>query len=217
MQWHDRVWDTIDFLAQRNKLTASGLAKRAGLDPTTFNKSKRKSVDGRAHWPSTESIFKVLRATNTSVQDFAYLSQNHNFLNPVIPTAKLNNHHTAITNEFPRFTVNGFGESAVNEKSEIVCVDIPQAFFQHENLLAIKINGDILEPSYKKGAILILDTNVKFDSNCSVIFRSFEAGITTAIIKSANDDMLFFESNASLKKMKMSQILWIAKICWVSQ
>ncbi len=51
---HERVWAAIDALAERHSLSASGLAKRAGLDSTAFNKSKRRSNDGRPRWPSTE-------------------------------------------------------------------------------------------------------------------------------------------------------------------
>ena len=42
---HEDVWRAIDALAQEHGLSASGLAKRAGLDPTTFNKSKRRTLD----------------------------------------------------------------------------------------------------------------------------------------------------------------------------
>ncbi|KAB2861330.1 MAG: helix-turn-helix transcriptional regulator, partial [Bauldia sp.] len=56
---HDRIWAAIDTLADRHKLTPSGLARRAGLDPTTFNRSKRVAADGRERWPSTESISKI--------------------------------------------------------------------------------------------------------------------------------------------------------------
>ena len=73
MLTHPQVWHAIDELAQRYGMTASGLAKKAGLDPTTFNKSKRKSADGRLRWPSTESIAKILEATGASVDLFMSL------------------------------------------------------------------------------------------------------------------------------------------------
>ena len=47
---HAQVWTAIDQLAERFGMSPSGLAKKAGLDPTTFNKSKRKSPDGRLRW-----------------------------------------------------------------------------------------------------------------------------------------------------------------------
>ena len=63
---HDDIWRALDTLAAENGLSASGLARRAGLDPTTFNPSKRRMQDGRARWPSTESVAKVLDATGAS-------------------------------------------------------------------------------------------------------------------------------------------------------
>lgn len=48
---HEQVWTALDRLAARAGLSASGLARRAGLDPTTFNKSKRVTPDGRERWP----------------------------------------------------------------------------------------------------------------------------------------------------------------------
>jgi phage repressor protein C with HTH and peptisase S24 domain len=70
---HKQIWDGIDQLAARNGLSASGLAKRAGLDPTTFNKSKRTTKQGKPRWPSTESLSKILDATGTAMRDFVDL------------------------------------------------------------------------------------------------------------------------------------------------
>ena len=70
MLTHQHVWAAVDALAERYGLTASGLARKAGLDATTFNKSKRRTGDGRLRWPSTESISKILQATGASLEDF---------------------------------------------------------------------------------------------------------------------------------------------------
>jgi len=67
---HDQIWQAIDNLAQRHGYSASGLAKKAGLDPTTFNKSKRISADGKPRWPSTESVSKLLTITGESMGQF---------------------------------------------------------------------------------------------------------------------------------------------------
>ena len=48
-------------IAERYGFSASGLAKKAGLDPTSFNPSKRNGPDGRPRWPTTESIARVLQ------------------------------------------------------------------------------------------------------------------------------------------------------------
>src|SRR5579871_6432860 len=70
MLTHAQVWLAVDRLAARAGLSPSGLARRAGLDPTTFNKSKRITPQGRARWPSTESIAKALTATGTPFDIF---------------------------------------------------------------------------------------------------------------------------------------------------
>src|ERR1700743_2223196 len=70
---HAQVWAALDRLAERAGLSASGLAKKSGLDPTTFNKSKRITPGGRDRCPSTESIATALGATNSSIDSFVQL------------------------------------------------------------------------------------------------------------------------------------------------
>ena len=43
---HEQIWRGIDRLAAHAQTSPSGLARRAGLDSTTFNPSKRFSRDG---------------------------------------------------------------------------------------------------------------------------------------------------------------------------
>jgi phage repressor protein C with HTH and peptisase S24 domain len=68
---HEDLWNAIEILARKNNMTCSGLARASGLDPTTFNKSKRASKYGQPRWLSMETISKVLTATNTTADQFA--------------------------------------------------------------------------------------------------------------------------------------------------
>src|SRR5215207_5289263 len=70
MLTHARVWAAIDRLAQRYNLSASGLARKAGLDATSFNKSKRISPEGRERWPFITSVAKVLAVSGGSLKEF---------------------------------------------------------------------------------------------------------------------------------------------------
>jgi phage repressor protein C with HTH and peptisase S24 domain len=67
---HSDVWRSIDLLAAKHGLSTSALARRSGLDPTAFNPSKRRSPTGKPHWPSTETIAKILAATGEPLADF---------------------------------------------------------------------------------------------------------------------------------------------------
>ena len=67
---HEDVWRAIENFATEHHMSCSGLAKCSGLDPTTFNKSKRWSKEGQPRWPSTNSISKILASTGASLEDF---------------------------------------------------------------------------------------------------------------------------------------------------
>ena len=71
------IWRAIDAQAERFDMTPSAMARMAGLDPTSFNRSKRGSAtaDGRPRWPSTESLAKLLEATGVNFSEFAALTE----------------------------------------------------------------------------------------------------------------------------------------------
>lgn len=73
---HSQIWTGIDRLATSFGYSPSGLAKQAGLDPTSFNKSKRISPDGKPRWPSTESLSKVLSVTGSTMSEFISLIED---------------------------------------------------------------------------------------------------------------------------------------------
>src|SRR3954449_12352095 len=89
MLTHKAIWRGIDMLAAKNHLSASGLAKRAGLDPTTFNKSKRTTKQGKPRWPSTESLSKILDATQASMAEFVSLLDDGGGPNGQAPTRRM--------------------------------------------------------------------------------------------------------------------------------
>lgn len=68
---HADIWNAIEQFAKHNNMTCSGLAKFCGLDATTFNKSKRFTKFGQPRWPTTQSLAKILQATNSDIMDFA--------------------------------------------------------------------------------------------------------------------------------------------------
>ena len=72
---HESIWRAIDRLADENGYSPSGLAKKAGLDPTSFNRSKRFNAQGNPRWPSMESIAKILNATGETLSYFAGLAE----------------------------------------------------------------------------------------------------------------------------------------------
>jgi phage repressor protein C with HTH and peptisase S24 domain len=70
---HTQIWDAFDAIAQRQGLSPSGLAKCAGYNATSFNRSKRFSPSGRERWPSTDILARVLRVASMDLRAFADL------------------------------------------------------------------------------------------------------------------------------------------------
>ena len=142
---HAQVWDAIDALAQRNDMTPSALAKKAGLDATTFNKSKRSSVDGRLRWPSTESIAKVLDATGSTLTDFlGVMSARAEPKRVNIPLIGL-----AQAGAGGYFTDGGYPVGSGWDE-----VNFPNIADDHS--YALEISGDSMLPVYRDGDTIIV-------------------------------------------------------------
>src|SRR5690349_4060147 len=145
MLTHAQIWAAIDRLAGRAGLSPSGLAKKAGLDPTTFNKSKRVTSDGRARWPSTESVSKALAATATPVEQFvALIGDGSRALTRSIPLIGL-----AEAGSGGYFDDGGFPAGSGWD-------EVPFPAPNDENTYALEISGNSMEPAYRKGDIIIV-------------------------------------------------------------
>src|SRR5215831_7057818 len=145
MLTHSDIWNAVDRLAARAGLSASGLAKKAGLDPTTFNKSKRITPEGRPRWPSTESIAKSLQATGFTVDIFVSLiSDRGGAATQAIPMIGLNE---AAANGY--FDERGFPTSKGWDEIALPAVN-------DEHVYALEISGSTLEPVYRDGTVLVV-------------------------------------------------------------
>ena len=76
MKYHDALWASIYQIATDNHISRYTLAKRCGLDSTTFNPSKQYAAHGQARWISTETLAKILINTNTTPTKFAEIFQS---------------------------------------------------------------------------------------------------------------------------------------------
>ena len=143
---HADVWRAIDRLAEKHGMSPSGLARRSGLDPTTFNKSKRITKEGKQRWPSTESVAKILSATGDSLAEFVAQmgEENASVLAqrvPVIGYAQAGDKGYFDDAGYP--TGSGWDE-----------VLFPQIGDLHA--FALEISGDSMEPIYRDGDTIII-------------------------------------------------------------
>jgi phage repressor protein C with HTH and peptisase S24 domain len=211
MLTHGQVWSAIDRLAARAGLSASGLAKRAGLDPTTFNKSKRITPQGRARWPSTESIAKALAATGTPFDAFVALieptSTSTTTVKPVplLSFAEAGNGSHFNDGGFP----SGTGWDA-----------IPFPAVNDEHAYALEISGPAMEPAYRDGAIIVVSPSAPIRRGDRVVVRTKSGEVTVKELKRKTAKSVELKSlgaEQTEQTIAMPDVLWIARILWASQ
>jgi phage repressor protein C with HTH and peptisase S24 domain len=207
---HDRIWDAIDELALRHRLSPSGLARRAGLDPTTFNPSKRTSPDGRERWPSTESISKILEATRTTLQDFSRLVE------PEPPSAT---DRSLPLLGFAQAGHGGFFDDGGHPAGAAWDqVDFPPA--ANGPLYALEISGDSMLPLYRDGDIIIVAPGEGVRRGDRVVVRTNAGEVMAKILFRRTPKTVELHSlNADHgpRALPAEEIDWIARIVWASQ
>ena len=206
---HSDIWEAIDRLAVRNNLSASGLAKRAGLDATTFNPSKRSTRDGKLRWPSTESISKILAATGSNLSDLL--------------SALPNNAATVVQ----RIPVIGFAQAGGSGYfddagyptgsgwEEIVFPDIGDP-----NAYALMVSGDSMEPLYRDGDRIIVSPVANIRSGDRVVVKTGEGEVMAKELVRRTAQRIELRSiNPEYENpvLPTSEVEWIARILWASQ
>jgi len=208
MLTHHQVWSAIDALAARYGLTPSGLARKAGLDPTTFNRSKRQGADGRLRWPSTESLAKILQATGASLDEFMGLISARAESARRIPLIGL-----AQAGDGGFFDDAGF--PAGGGWDEIVFPNIAD-----ENAYALEIAGDSMLPAYRDGDVVIISPNSPVRRGDRVVVKSREGEVLAKELKRRTARTIELRSinpEHPDRTFDVDQVAWIARIVWAAQ
>ncbi len=207
---HADVWRAIDALAQKRGLSASGLARRAGLDPTTFNKSKRVTRDGRLRWPSTESIAKILEATGANFAEFVAFVEGggggRTFQNiPLIGFAQ------AGAEGF--FDDAGYPTGGSWEEVNFPEVADPHAY-------ALEISGDSMEPVYRDGDVVIISPQLAPRRGDRVVVKTRQGEVMAKMMRRRTAQRLELKSlnpEHPDRVLAAEEVDWIARIVWASQ
>lgn len=208
---HEEVWSAIDALAERNGLSPSGLARRSGLDPTTFNKSKRFAPDGRPRWPSTESIAKILAATDTSVQDFFGTAPRRDDGAGGLAVPLIGEAHAG-------FDLPGAADQAAMAPHPARIVAFPDR--RHDPLYALSVVGDSMQPLYRDGDILFVSPAAKPAPGDRVVVKLRNNQLAVKILRDDDDGQMSFHAvNPEHRDASVdaAAVEWMAKIVYASQ
>ena len=205
---HSQIWTALDRLAARSKLSPSGLPKRSGLDPTTFNKSKRITPDGRARWPSTESVAKALSATSVSVESFVSLIGESNGAAQAIPLI-------------------GFAEAGASGYFDDAGFPVGKGWDEiafpgvtDERTYALEISGDAMLPAYRDGDVIIVSPAAPVRRGDRVVVKTKNGEVMVKELKRQTAKQVELKSlNADHpeRTLPLDDVVWIARIVWASQ
>ena len=207
---HADIWRAIDRLAAQSGLSASGLARRAGLDPTTFNKSKRTTSDGKLRWPSTERISKILEATSASFGEFVALvgdaaSPSAMQRVPVIGYAQAGNAGYFDDAGFPAGT--GWDELMFPSLGD------PHAY-------ALEIAGDSMDPVYRDGDTIIVSPAAQIRRGDRVVLRTRDGEVMAKQLTretATRVELMSINRAHPDRVIPRADVAWMARIIWASQ
>ncbi len=214
---HDDIWRALDTLAAENGLSASGLARRAGLDPTTFNPSKRRMPDGRARWPSTESVAKVLDATGASLEAFTALVSGARALAsngaarnaarriPLIGLTQAGSDGFFDDGGFP--VGGGWDEVTLPEVAD-------------PNVYALEINGDSMEPVFRDGDMVVVSPAAPIRRGDRVVVRTLRGEVMAKQLARRSARRVELRSLNPAHpdySFDLTELAWIHRIIWASQ
>jgi phage repressor protein C with HTH and peptisase S24 domain len=214
---HEDIWRALDTLAAENGLSASGLARRSGLDPTTFNPSKRRMPDGRARWPSTESIAKVLDATGASLEAFTSL----------VSGARALASNSATRNPARRIPLIGLaqagGDGYFDDGGYPVGggwdeVSLPE--IADPNAYALEISGDSMEPVFRDGDMVIVSPAAPIRRGDRVVVRTTGGEVMAKQLARRSARRVELKSLNPAHpdySFELTEVAWLHRIIWASQ
>src|ERR1700704_2034308 len=208
MLTHDQIWGAMDRLAERSGLSPSGIAKASGLDPTTFNKSKRVTPEGRPRWPSTESVAKALAATGIPIDTFVALIEDAPRVVQSVPLLGF-----AQAGAGGYFTDGGFPAGKGWDE-----VGLPSV--NDEHAYALEISGDQMKPTYRDGDVIVVSPGTPIRHGDRVVVKTTGGEVMVKELKRRTAKTLELQSlnpNHVDRTLAAADVAWIARIVWASQ
>ena len=209
MLTHAQIWNALDRLAARSGLSASGLAKKAGLDPTTFNKSKRITPDGRARWPSTESVAKSLAATATPMEIFVQLIDGTR----APPKRSVPLIGLAQAGKAGFFDDAGFPVGHGWDEIAFPAVTDEQAY-------ALEISGKSMEPAYRDDAVIVVSPAASIRRGDRVVVKTKDGEVMVKELKRRSSKSVELRSlNPEFpdRTLPVRDVQWMHRVVWASQ
>jgi phage repressor protein C with HTH and peptisase S24 domain len=203
---HKHIWGAIDALAARYGHSPSGLARAAGLDPTTFNKSKRLGPQGRLRWPSTESLSKILVVTGASIEDFVALLSRGGGKAPsrMVPFLKLKD--LAKKKAF-----DGDGKPALKAWERLSFPDL-----NDDTAFAIEVTGDAAAPVFRDGDVVVVSPTAELRKGDRVLAKTSDGWALMRLVRrtAKKVELKSLNGDDGGGVFDRAKVEWIARVVW---
>ncbi|MDZ4869439.1 MAG: helix-turn-helix transcriptional regulator [Alphaproteobacteria bacterium] len=203
---HKHIWGAIDALAARYGHSPSGLARAAGLDPTTFNKSKRLGPQGRLRWPSTESLSKILVVTGASIEDFVALLSRGGGKAPsrMVPFLKLKD--LAKKKAF-----DGDGKPALKAWERLSFPDL-----NDDTAFAIEVTGDAAAPVFRDGDVVVVSPTAELRKGDRVLAKTSDGWALMRLVRrtAKKVELKSLNGGDGGGVFDRAKVEWIARVVW---
>jgi phage repressor protein C with HTH and peptisase S24 domain len=212
---HEDIWRALDTMAAEVGLSTSGLARRAGLDPTTFNPSKRLMPDGRARWPSTESLAKALEAAGVTLESFSHLVEGGKALASSQRAGSRSIPLIGMAQAGGEGFFDDAGYPAGVGWDEVTLPDVSDP-----NAYALEISGDSMEPVFRDGDMVIVSPAAPIRRGDRVVVRTArgEAMAKQLVRRSARRiDLKSLNPEHEDYSFELAEVAWMHRIVWASQ
>ncbi len=213
MLTHQDIWKGIDRLAELHGMSPSGLARKAGLDPTTFNRSKRKTKEGKERWPSTESLAKILQATGSSMAEFVALIEDRRGAGGFGTLQRLKAIRLSEVGEGGNFDAAGFPIGDRWEEVEFPQIDDPQAYI-------LELDRDLAPPVYRSGDLLVVSPNSSVRRNDRVLVHLESGDLAVGLLERRTAARIVLRDLLATGQetiFDLEVLSWLSRIVWVSQ
>ncbi len=210
---HDDIWRALDTLAAEYGLSASGLAKKSGLDATTFNPSKRRMPDGRNRWPSSESLAKVLDATGASLEQFTALVTGNRTITSARPPRRIPLLGLAQAGGDGYFDDAGFPVGGGWDEMSLPEIGDPHAY-------ALEIAGDSMEPVLRDGDTVVVSPAAPIRRGDRVVARTMGGEVMAKQLARRSARRVELKSLNPAHRDRtfdLAEVAWIHRIVWSSQ
>ena len=212
---HEDIWRALDTLAAENGLSVSALARQSGLDPTTFNPSKRRMPDGRARWPSTESLAKVLNATGASLEAFTALVSG---ARAMTSSARAMQQRRIPLIGLAQAGSDGFfddgGYPVGGSWDEVSLPEIGDL-----NAYALEISGASMEPVFRDGDVVIVSPAAPIRRGDRVVVRTAAGEVMAKQLARQSARRVELKSLNPAHKDRsfdLRDVAWVHRIVWAS-